>query len=281
MNRVFGAVVIVAWVVAMTALIRRDVVPFWTAREVPSQIVTEGAFQAAIYNGSGVRFGTSWVTTTPTPNITTIRSTTILDLRAIANMLPVQEPMIFDTKLVYRPDGVLDQFRFQLEGARMPIQVVGERCGPDFACTTSFGRDEKRVSLDGRLSECLAETLRPFCHLKDLHVGQRWRIRLLDPFSLLCGQSPKLKMQLVTVTRREAIDHQGGEVACYRIETDGTVAWADDSGRVLRQEVQIPLLGRLVLMDEPFDRDARLTAVASVMNDQKTMHATTGENTQP
>jgi len=263
MNRIFGAVVIGTWLVAMTFLVRRDVLPFWSAQQAPSQIAPDrGSFQVAIRNEAGVRIGTTWITATPTENITTIQSTTLLDLRAIASILPLRKPLLCNTRLTYLSDGKLDQFSLKLKGAPIPIQVDGERCGPDFACSTTFGGTTKTVSLDGRLSECLAETLRPFTHLKGLHVGQRWRIRLLDPFSLLREQKPVFKMQLVTVTEREAILHNGDRVDCFRIETEGTVAWADDTGRVLRQEVQIPLLGRWILTDEPFDWEARKKAMA-------------------
>ncbi len=272
-----------AWAVAMTALIQRDVVPFWTAQQPPAHVAHNSAFQVAIHNAAGTQLGTSWVTTTPIASITTVRSTTLLDLRRVASILSIQEqkPLLVETDLTYYSDGLLDRFRFRLLGAGMPIQVVGERYGRDFACTTTFGRTTRTIPLDGRLSECLAETLRPFTLLKDLHVGQTWRIRLLDPLSLLRGSGPDFKMQLVTVTRRETIDHHGDTPDCFRIETDGTVAWADDTGRVLRQEVRIPLLGTWTLTDEPFDGDARKEALAWVRAEHERRQAAVTEDWQP
>jgi len=86
----------------------------------------------------------------------------------------------------------------------------------------------------------LAETLRPFTHLKNLHVGQRWRLRLLDPIPLLQSGNMDLQISLVTVTGREPIDHGGRRIECFRVETEGAVAWVDDTGRVLRQEFKSP-----------------------------------------
>ncbi len=264
MNRTFGAVVAVAWLIAMTALVRRDVVPFWSAQEAPSRIFPDIALQVAIHNEAGVRLGTTWVTTTPTESITTVHSTTLLDFRPLATAFPLRGPLLSDATLTYVGDGDLDQFRFRLEGAELPILVVGERCGRDFSCTTTMGQATTTIPLDGRLSECLAESLRPFTYLRDLQVGQSWRIRLLDPLALLMEQRPDFKMMLATVTDRETIDHQGRPVECFRIEAAGSVAWAGDTGRVLRQEVQLPLLGRWVLTDEPFDRDARRAAITMI-----------------
>ncbi len=43
------------------------------------------------------------------------------------------------------------------------------------------------------------------------------------------------------------------------------MAWADDRGRVLRQEIQMPI-GKWVLVDEPFDASARAKARAMIQN---------------
>lgn len=261
MNRLVGIVAAVLWLIAMTALVQRDIVPFWTAQEPPPLTLPNDTFQVAIHNSTGTRLGTTWVRMVPTQNLTTVRSTTLLNLSSLASLLPASGPLLLDTCLTYQAGGVLDQFRCRIKGAPWPILVQGERCGRDFACATTIGTTKKMIPLDGRLSECLAENLRPFTHLKDLRVGQNWRIRLLDPFALLQGRSPDPKMQLVSVTGREPITHRASQVNCFRIETEGSVAWADATGRVLRQEVQIPLLGKWVLTDEPFDQAARHAAI--------------------
>lgn len=245
----------------MVLLVRRDVVPFWSAQEAPSGVTPSASFQVAIRNSAGTRVGTTWVITTPTEGITTVRSQTLIDLRVVSALLPFDGPLLIVTTLTYHPADLLQDFKIRLDGAPVAVALRGERCGADFACTTTFGTAKKTVVLDGRLSQCLAETLRPFTHLRDLHFGQTWRIRLLDPLSLLQGQAPELKTQLVRVTARETISHDGQSVECFRIETEGTVAWANDQGRVLRQEVQIPLVGTWTLTDEPFDQETRHAAV--------------------
>ena len=267
MNRAVGVLAAAFWLIAMTLLVRRDVLPFWTAQEAPAQALPNETFQIGICQATGNRLGTTWVRMAPTATITTVRSTTLLDLRAVSGLLPIQGPVIFDTHLTYQPGGLLDQFQFRVDGAPFVVHVVGERSRNDFACTVTVGEMKKTIPLDARLSEYLAESMRPFTHLKDLHVGQSWRIRLLDPFALLQGGNLNLKMQLVTVTGRESIDHDGRQIACFRIETEGATAWADDAGRILRQDVQIPLLGKWTLTDEPFDPKARSAAIARVKGD--------------
>lgn len=257
MNRVFGVAITLVWLVAMTALVRRDVLPYWTAQDAPRTAGHEGNFQAAILNDAGRRLGTSWVTTTHGPQLMTVRSATVIDLAAFGSILPVRGEMLIETDLTYEHDGMLMGFDLRLHGSGIPISVSGERLGNDYACTAQIGDTKTIVPLDWRLSEGLGEMMRPFTHLDDLYVGRRWRLRLIDPFSVFTGGgSVEFKTQLVTVTAKETIETNRGPVDCFRIETEGTVAWADDTGRVVRQEVRIPLLGKWHLEDEQFDRAA-------------------------
>ena len=263
MNRSFGVVITLVWLVAMTALVRRDVLPYWTAQAAPNQLTQAGRYQCKIANGAGKRIGTTWVSTTPGPQLVTVQSTTELDFAAMGSYLPARGKLLLDTDLTYEPDGKLFRFAFFLHGAGMPISVLGERLGHDYACTAKIGETTTIIPLDWRLSEGLGEMLRPFTHLEGLSVGHRWRLRLLDPFAVIKGGAIEFKTQLVTVTAKETIEVRNKGVECYRIETDGTTAWADESGRVVRQEVLIPILGKWVLTDEEFDEDTfRRTTVA-------------------
>jgi len=263
MNRSLGVVITLVWLAAMTALVRRDVLPYWTAKDAPNQLTRDGKYQCGIANSAGKRIGTTFVTTTPGPQLTTVHSSTDLDLSALASYLPTQKQLLIDTDLTYEPDGRLFRFAFYLHGAAVPISVIGERIGHDYVCTATIGGTTTVIPLDWRVSEGLGEMLRPFTHLEGLHVGQRWRLRLLDPLAVLKGGDIEFKNQLVTVTGRETIESRGEPVECFRIETEGTIAWADDSGRVVRQEVLIPLLGKWVLTDEVFDQELYRAATAT------------------
>jgi len=268
MNRAVGVISAVLWVGLMAALVQRDVLPMWTAQEAPTQSMPKGRYQVAIQNIAGIRVGTSWIVATEMPSASTVSSITELDFRRIPALAPVARPLMLQSELSYDADDRLEDFTFNLHGTGMPIQVEGGRYGHDFACTATIGRMQRTIPLDGRMSNSLGESLRPFTHLPNLAVGQRWCVRLLDPLALLNRESLQFKMYLAEVTARQTIEHLGEQVPCFRVEMPGTVAWADETGRVLRQEVELPLLGTWVLEDEPFDK-AVYEAVAAECREMK------------
>ena len=266
MNRILGIVITVVWVAAMAALVARDMIPFWRAQEPPSQLATDEDRQVGIVDSRGRRLGTTWITTRRTPSEITVQSSTLLNLAGVLPMLRLTKDVLIDNTLTYGPDGGVDQFDFAVHGAEFPIHITGERYGADFACKATLAGMTHTIPLDARLSSYLGETLRPFTHLAGLHVGQSWRLRLLDPIALLIRQQVEFDVRLVTVTAREPIQHGNETVDCFRVETEGSVAWADDRGRVLRQEIEMPIIGKWVLVDEPFDASARAKARAMIQN---------------
>ncbi len=256
MNRLLGITLAAFWIVAMAMLIRRDILPFWQAQDPPCKLIPGGTYQIGICNEDGRRLGATWITTTVAPTCSIVRSKTILDMGKVGGFLSQARQLILKSELTYMQDGLLQEFLFQLIAAGIHGRVNGERYGRDFACHAEIGPISKTVALDGELSQYLGESLRPFTHLENLHVGQSWRIRLLDPFRLLTEERLEFNVQVATVTGRETIEHNGGQVECFRIEAEGATAWANDKGRVLRQEVTVPILGKFILTDEPFDEEA-------------------------
>ena len=244
----------------MSVLIQRDVVPFWQTQDPPSQSIPPGRFQVAIGMEGGRRLGTTWVTTTPMASYTAVESTTQLDVGALSKMARLAGTLFLETQLTYGPSDTLDEFTFTLDSGAFSAEVSGARYDREYACTATFGRVTKTLTFDGRLSQFLGDSFRPFTYLKGLHVGQSWRLRLIDPLAMLQSRSLEFSTQLVRVTRRETIEHAGQRVNCFRIETDGAIAWADADGRVLRQQVRIPFLGTWVLEAEPFNDQAHRLA---------------------
>jgi len=259
-NRIIGIVLAITWVAAMAALIQRDVLPFWTAHETPKPMLPAGDYQVAIHHENGTRLGTSWITTTVTAQSTLVRSTTVLDSARISSMLPVAGTWTLSTDLSYDAEGVLTQFHFGLLAPGLSADVNAERLERDYSCIARLGSIQKTMLLDGELSQSLAESLRPFTHLGNLRVGQSWRVRLLDPLAIIKSESLEFRTQIAKVTGRRAIRNGGRTIECFRIQTPSAVAYADDSGLVVRQEVQLPLGGRWILTDEPYDPAARRAA---------------------
>jgi hypothetical protein len=205
----------------------------------------------------------AWVCVTNGPQLTTVESVTVLELGRITGLFKGLNRIAVHSDMTYERDGTLNMFKINLDGAGIPIEIAAERYVHDFSCIARIGESRTSLLLDGRTYERLSESLRPFTHLAGLHVGQTWRIRLLDPLGLLKGESFPFQEQLVRVTARENIRHHGQHVDCFRIESAGATAWADDTGKVLRQEILVPLIGKIVLTDEPYSRAAHDAAAAS------------------
>ncbi len=285
-NRVIGILIILMWGVAIVALLQRDVIPYWRADLRPPDAVPIEHIQVGIFiNGrwpaggddavrrdpaaggddpSGRpilterRIGTSWVFSRSAGELSMVQSSTVLHpdklpLPAL-NRLP---SVLFDTSLVYQRDATLQEFETQVLGLPMPVRVEGVLLGIDYSCLARFGKVHRKFSLDARMSRHLGEALRPFSHLPNLEVGRTWQVRLLDPVSLLRGSSADFRPMLVRVSQIDTIPHphDGRDVDCFRVESDRAWAWVDKSGRVLVQVVDVPLLGKLTIRDEPY-RDA-------------------------
>lgn len=264
LNRLLGIIVTGVWLVAMTALVRRDLLPYWLADDPPVTVMTEDLSQMGVTDSAGRRIGTIWVTTSPGPQLTSVRSTTYLEPRALAQQLLHINRVLIESDLTYEPDGTLYEFGIGVFGADIPIRISGERLGGDFACSATVGDMKTSLALDGEMFQYLGETIRPFGRLGALHVGQRWRVRMLDPFSVLTSGSPKFYTHLSTVTGKESIDIDGEAIECFRIEMPGAIAWTDFHGDIVRQEVQTPLLGKWILTREPFDEGVMKSSVKLV-----------------
>lgn len=262
MNRIFGLVIVLAWAVALSLLLSRDVIPHWRAQDPPSGRMPAGDYQIGIFDAEGRRIGTSWVSLHDQQDVSLLQSTTKLtelaQLRSIVT-LPV---MLIDSSFVLtRGANELQGFTIDLRQAGNSVaEVSGTRIGQDYACSARVATIRREFSLDARATAGLSESLRPFDYLSNLKVGQTWQIRMLDFVSLLREREATFVPQLVQVTGRETIKAGGKSVECFRIETNDAVAWADDHGRVLLQRVQLPLLGTIELRDEPFDAAGRQAA---------------------
>lgn len=266
-HRIWGITITVAWLIMLGFLIRDDVMPLWLAQEPPADSIPNGNFQTAIFKEGGRRIGTTWVTTNNLPEVTTVHGMTILDVTGI---VPLMSQIRLDSTLSYNDADLLDEFSFVFDTDGASARVTGERFDAEFACVAEFGAVKRRISLDARLTAYLSDTLKPFTLLKGLSVGQSWRMRVIDPLALLQSQDVEFDVRLVRVTKKESIKHRGESIECYRVESDQTIAWADESGRVIRQEVTMPFLGKWTMLDEPFDDRSRQDAKQRSLRSRET-----------
>jgi len=262
MSRLLGLVIFTLWAVAFTTLIAHDVAPYWRTQEPPRGRLPEGDYQVGIFDKSGRRIGTSWTSLSPQPDLLAVQSLTELsDLSPLRHLVRVPSMVIDSNLSITLPDERLQSLEVILrEQGETLAELHAHQVGQDYSCVARVGALERHFSLDARATAALGDSLRPFNYLPNLHVGQTWRIRMLDVVDLLRDQTAGITPQLVRVTAREDIQHQGRTVNCFRIESDNAVAWADPAGRVLLQRVELPLLGTLEIRDEPFDASARTAA---------------------
>ena len=106
----------------------------------------------------------------------------------------------------------------------------------------------------------MGESMRPFSVLPNLEVGRCWQIKLFNPIRQLIGRRADFESVVVEVTGKETIEHQGRTVECFRVEARDVVAFVDEVGRVIEQRVHLPMIGGIVLRDEPYDEAARQAA---------------------
>lgn len=274
MYRLAFTAVVVLWLTAMSALFVRDVWPAWSAQDPPA--MTQDRFarlarneQFAIRDGKGNLIGRAWgVAIVSTSGNTELEGTILLDGLTLVPVVLIESRTEFDK------DGKLDSFNLDVFGVPMTvIRVHGEERGIYFPCEIQVGPLHRQANLDMSASRMIGESMRPFSVLPKLRVGQSWRMQLLDPVSAVVSRKAEFTSVVARVTGKEMYQPEGSPpVECYVVETwpQQSRAWVAEDGRVLRQEVQVPALGRLTVTWEPYDPEARRDAKARIRTDRRT-----------
>lgn len=262
MNRLLGVAIILLWGSSLVALFYRDVLPYWQAQDQPIGAAPAGDRQVGIFDKNDRRIGTNWVSIRYQGTTSNWYSLTALSLSTLSLPgLPALPNVLFDTTLNFQADGTLTGFETKVLGMMTPIELKGYLLGIDYSCLARIGSFEQKFSIDAQVSQQLSDNLKPYTHLPRLRVGQSWQVQVLDPVSLLLQQAARPVRVLVRVAGRDSIEHGGEMIECFRVESDLAVAWVHEDGRVLKQVVyNIPLMGKITLLDEPFDAAARAAA---------------------
>ncbi|MCG3126947.1 MAG: hypothetical protein CHACPFDD_01802 [Phycisphaerae bacterium] len=255
---------------ANAALVLHDVVPAWTADEPPSAdaALTPGqsrSVQLDIYDAQGRLIGQSWTVARLAVSILTVQNWTLLESITLPNGVRTP-PARIDSELAYNDSRVVDRLSMRIIGLGLPAGLTGEFIPPDtFPCVWQMGELRGRFLLPAAATRALGDVIRPFDRLPGLYVGRSWRVKLVNPLAQIVpgmgSAAIGVDSMLVTVVGRDSIEHNGVTVNCYRVETRRATAWVAADGRVLKQTVELPLLGTLTLLDRPFDEDARQRAL--------------------
>ncbi len=258
--RLGGIAITVFWAASMAWLIRHDVWPGLTAGEPPRIIGQDrssiaSSCQAGVFNKYGHRIGTAWSTLQPLGD--TARREDVIYVRSFAGL----QPTLLEIDSGFTADGKLDEFRLEILGQGMPIEVEGERFGSMYGFNLRVGTFPERIRLDADAAGLIGDAFRPFASLPGLEVGQSWRMQVINPVAILTGLGDRFVPMLVRVTRREGITAaDGNEVDCLVVEAPNVTAWVDRDGKVITQQVELPVGGTLTIRDEPYDESAKSEA---------------------
>jgi hypothetical protein len=257
MKRLFDITVIAIWVASLAGLVWHDLWPAWTAGTAPL-VVPDGGIdkpvqmQFVIDAGRWGRIGRSWAEFWRMETGAVARSTTVLEAGPVRRTVRIESTVNYDTQ------DRLDQMKIWVYGLPIsPVQIEAQSYGEDFPCRIRIGEQQHDFTLRQEMATAFGEVLRPFVYLKGLKVGQTWRIASINPLGSLWGEDPTPTPIVARVVRRETIEHLGRRVECFRVEAQDAVAWVDDDGRVLLQQVRAPMLGTIsIRLLDGFDEEA-------------------------
>ncbi len=268
-NRWIGICCGLAMLAANYALLQRTVLPRWTAGDPPETVTgliqagEQHHSQTAIFNDRGLLIGRSWTVAARYARTVDFRSVTLLRQLSIANR-PVP-PVRWEIRLTFQNDRP-DDLQIRLGGLGVAAYIKGEDFAGSFPCEWRFGEQYGTFMLDPEVLSTLGDVVRPFEELRGLYVGMTWRIKLFNPLpSFLPGlpldMTPVDEMLVEVTSETTEQDPVTGEpVKAFVVEADGIRAFVATNGRVLRQEVDLPMIGRLILIEEAFDEQAYTNA---------------------
>jgi hypothetical protein len=262
-NRWIGIACAACMLSANTALFIHDILPALAAGEPPEPVALtlrsdqQFMVQVGIFNARGERIGSSWTDARPSGDNLRVNTRTVL--RPLELPGDVATPaVVVRCTAVYGQNRRLEDIQIHVDGFGIPISLRGEcYAAGDFPCEWQIGDQSGRFVVPAEGTRALGEVFRPFYSLPGLFVGRTWRVELFNPLAHLTpdlSQGRRFTQSvLVRVTGEETIEHNGRKVEALRVEADKLTAWVAPDGRVLRQEVDLPLFGRLTVVEEPFD----------------------------
>lgn len=266
-NRWIGIVFAALMLSANTALLIHDVFPAWFAGAPPVSTAFDLhrgqsiRLQTGIYDSRGARVGTNWSESLvsgegPGERIRT-KSRTHLRIGALIPNTNSAD-LVIRTHLTFLRRGQLEEVDLYVGGLLADFTLKGERFAEnEFPVQWTFADQRGSFMLPTNATDAIGDAIRPFHDLPGLFVGRSWRVNVVNPLAHLTGRDgpggSTNDWILFRVTAEEEILHRGEFVRTFRIEAPQMRAWADEAGRVLRQEVELPLIGRLTLLDEPYE----------------------------
>ncbi|MBK8913618.1 MAG: hypothetical protein IPM64_03285 [Phycisphaerales bacterium] len=265
LNRLIGIFCVAAMLLANGALVFREFVPRWLAGEPPQNDAMRmrpgevRRVQYAIKESGGRTVGRSW--TVSSANLApalVVDSYTLID--GVAMPDGTTPRVRLHMSLHYQSDDIPEKILLELDALSQRLTLTGEPVPPNFVFQWGLIDRRGEFTVPSDSMRALGDVFKPFDRLPGLYEGRMWRHNVLDPLTRLMpnwlGNGMSSTSVLVKVTARETIRHNGTDVEAFRVEAPSAVAWVHPDGRVLRQQVELPVFGTLQLIEEPWNNES-------------------------
>ena len=229
------------WLISMTLLVRRDLIPLLLAGPPPgSSPRTEQPtqLQAAIILSEN-RLGTVWTHRTPLHRGVQIQSLTVLE------SLPLLKGRaVIDSHTRISDDGTLEELSVTLEAMGMEVHLIGEQIGPLFTARIDLGQFQHHVSFEAPGTTVSGQPFGGLGPMTGLHAGRTWTMHWYNPLNAAAG----FETLLVRVQDRRSLKVADREHDVWYVEavrTGGVTrqavwyAWIDDDGNLLQHRCAI------------------------------------------
>jgi hypothetical protein len=251
--------IVLFWALMMGWLTWHEVWPAWTAQKPPPErfddlpALGSRRSQAGIFDKRNRRIGTAWTTHTRLGD--TIRRDDCLWIERF----PALPATRIEADSTFDAEGRLDEMRIRVDvaGHALPIELEGERFPRALAFKLQIGfQPPKTFKIPLAQASSIGDMFRPFAALRDLQVGQSWRMQIFNPLAAISGLGDTFLPLLVRVTGTETVVREGRTVEAYVVEAGGTRALVGAEGVVYQQTTELPIGGTVVIRDEPYDGEA-------------------------
>jgi hypothetical protein len=268
-TRTTGYFIIPVWMAAMSWVVARDVLPAWTAPPSPP-------FQpSAWHKGDGARsqysihdefgeMGTVW-----SEYLIGSDASRRDDLVWIARSSMGLAPMRILVTSVYTAQGDLDEFTVTLHKHGTTMKLHGERFHSAFSFTLEAGTMNPTFKIPLTDGDVMGAAFNPVADFTNLHVGQRWRMQVVNPIACITGMGKRFTPVVVEVTEETVLELEDGLHNCLVVESPNVKAWVDANGATLKQEISLPLLGKTQIVREPTFDEKRWSVARTFVFDEK------------
>lgn len=257
----------------MIWLLAHDVWPRWTAKDAPALKATEwlrkeGRQSQYDLEDEFGRFGSVW-TEYQIDESSMSRSDLIWIFRApplLAGFAPVR----IHVDSTYTGAGVLDEITMRVETPHADVELHGERFHSGYSFKLNSGAIERTLKVPIASGGAITGAFNPLSALTNLQVGDKWNMQVVNPIATVTGIGDPFIPLLIEVTGEERLSLPDGEHTCTVVEAKGVKAWIDSHGAVQKQELLLPLLGRLIIVRRgEFEETQRNQARSSPLNPRK------------